>query len=393
MPLETPTAPWPTERGRYSGVVLQFGQARAEILRRALVTGDPLADAVAEAIHVDGRRVHTQLQDGLAHGRASLPDPHPAVAALLTHTETLPDYATDELLDEYPLPFFTMPAAAHIVSLSAGALIRVYESPSIAQVLTTTGRLIEGADRRIQETGKWVNTVMLPGGLRPGGQGYVATIQVRMLHAHMRRVARSRGFDEVAYGAPINQVDYARTWIDFTLTSLEAEEKMGLGLTSAETARIYRYWWLVAHLLGIEPELVEGIQSNEQAARADELFQAVTGPIIGEGAALAEHTLRSISGTLQEALNVPPTLGAAGLHSLARRFHPRSVADELRIRENAVADRAIGAAISRIRAYRAKLRQDPERWEEEQRKAVASTREFVEGVADPLYETHVSAGS
>jgi len=121
-----------------------------------------------------------------------------------------------------------VPAAAHVVSLSAGALIRVYESPSISQVLATSGRLIEGADRRIRETGKWVSTVMLPGSLRPGGPGYVATLQVRMLHANMRRLARSRGFDEAAYGAPINQVDLARTWMDFTLTSLRAEETDGL---------------------------------------------------------------------------------------------------------------------------------------------------------------------
>jgi hypothetical protein len=49
-----------------------------------------------------------------------------------------------------------------------------------------------------------------------------------MMHAHMRRLARDRGFDETAHGVPINQVDLARTWMDFTLTSLTAEERLGL---------------------------------------------------------------------------------------------------------------------------------------------------------------------
>src|SRR5207245_10156667 len=103
-----------------------------------------------------------------------------------------------------------MPAAVHLISLSAGALIRVYESPSIAAVLATTGRLVDGADRRIRETGKWVATAMLPGSLRVGQPGYQATVQVRLLHANMRRLVRSRGFDETAYGTTINQVDLDR---------------------------------------------------------------------------------------------------------------------------------------------------------------------------------------
>jgi len=87
-------------------------------------------------------------------------------------------------------------------------------------VLTTTGRLIDGAQRRaFKKPAKWLMAQMLPGALRPGQPGYVATLQVRMLHAHMRRLARSRGYDEAAFGAPINQVDLARTWMDFTVTS------------------------------------------------------------------------------------------------------------------------------------------------------------------------------
>lgn len=381
-------APWPTERGRRSGIVAQFGSTRAGLLHHALVTGDPLADAVVVAIHDDGRTVDEQLRLGLAEGLAAVEDPHPAVAALLTSTEALPDYATDELLDRGSLPFFSMPNPAHIVSLSAGALIRVYESPSIADVLATTGRLIEGADRRIRETGTWVSTAMLPGALRPGAAGYVGTVQVRMLHAHMRHLARTRGFDEAAYGTPINQVDLARTWMDFTLTMLEAEEKMGLGLTSAETASMYRYWRVVAHLLGIEPALVEGIQTNDQARRVDDLLQSVTGPLIPEASQLAEATLSSISDLLREALRLPQPLGSAGLHSLARRFHGPAVADELGLATSTVADRVLDTAIGRIRAYRAKLRRDPARWATEQQKNIEAVRQLLAEGDKPLYATH-----
>jgi hypothetical protein len=185
----TDLAPWPSARSRRSTIVAQFGGDRADLAQWALTTADPLGDAVADAIHTEGATVRAAFTHGVISGLASVTSPHPAVAALLTSTETFPDYADDELLDHGSAPFYTSPGPVHLVSLSAGALIRVYDSPSIASVLATTGRLIDGAERRIRETGQWVATAMLPGGLRPGQDGYIATLQVRLLHAQKRNVA------------------------------------------------------------------------------------------------------------------------------------------------------------------------------------------------------------
>jgi hypothetical protein len=267
-------------------------------------------------------------------------------------------------------------------------LIRVYESPSIAAVLATTGRLVEGADRRIRETGKWVATAMLPGSLRVGQPGYVATLQVRMLHAEMRRLVRGRGYDEHAHGTPINQVDLARTWMDFTVTSLRAEALMGFGLTTSEAASLYRVWWLLGHLLGIDARLVEGISTNEQARRVDELLQAVTGPLIPESASLAAATLTSITGELHAALNVPPSIGSRALSALARRFHGDAVADEFRIDSSAPADAVISAAISVIRSRRMKARNDAGQWRRNRERYLAESRAILARSDDAQYETN-----
>jgi ER-bound oxygenase mpaB/B'/Rubber oxygenase, catalytic domain len=379
---------WPAERGRESAVLLQFGEARAELARWALVAGDPLADAVVAETHENGQPARAALEQGIQGGLSSVPDAPPAVKALLTATEALPAFGGDDLLDRGSAPYYTSPVAVHMLSLSAGALIRVYESPSISRVLATTGRLIDGADRRIRETGTWLSTVMLPGSLRPGRPGYVATLQVRMLHAHMRHLARTRGFDEAAHGAPINQIDLARTWMDFTVTSLRAEEAMGFGLTTRETATLYRYWWLIAHLLGIDPRLVEGISTNEQAARADDLLQAVTGPLIDEAAALARATLESITGMLREALRVPGPLGSRAVQALARRFHGDAIADELQIPSPAGADAVIATAVKVIRARRARLRRDPGAWAAAQETNIAAARELLAGSDPALFQTH-----
>ncbi|MEY2437398.1 MAG: hypothetical protein QOF97_2234, partial [Acidimicrobiaceae bacterium] len=349
--------------------------------------GDPLADAVVADIHDGHPHARQAAQRGIRNGLDSLVDPPDSVVALLTDAERLPDYADDDLLDRGSAAFYTMPPAVHLISLSAGALIRVYESPSIAAVLATTGRLIDGAERRIRETGKWVATAMLPGSLRVGQPGYVATLQVRMLHANMRRLVRNRGFDEKAYGTPINQVDLARTWMDFTVTSLQAEASMGFGLTTSETATLYRYWWLLGHLLGIDPRLIEGISANEQARRVDELLQAVTGPLIPESVTLAAATLDSISGELHDALKLPESIGSKALSSLARRFHGDAIADELQIESSGAADAVLSRAISAIRSHRLKERRDAEHWQSNQAKYLAESHARLADADDAQYET------
>jgi hypothetical protein len=386
-PAVEPTAPrnvepWPTARSRRTTIVAQFGGDRADLAQWALTIADPPADAVAAAIHAEGAAVRAAFRKGVTDGLASVADPHPAVAALLAATETFPDYADDELLDRGSAPFYTSPGPVHLVSLSAGALIRVYDSPSIAGVLTTTGRLIDGAERRIRETGQWVATSMLPGALRVGAAGYVATLQVRLLHAQKRDVARRRGYDEAAFGAPINQVDLARTWMDFTLTSLRAEEQMGFGLTTNESATLYRYWWLIAHLLGIDARLVEGIASNDQAARVDELLQAVTGPPVPESAQLAAATVASISTDLHEALSIPTGLGAKALSTLARRFHGDTLSDDLGLAHSATANAALNKAIQAARARRSKLRRDPAKWEAARERNLGEARTRLATITD-----------
>lgn len=197
--------PWPSKRGRRSAIDAQFGNDRSDLVHWALITGDPLMDAVVDDIHGARPDARMALRQGLVQGLASLQDPPTSVQNLLQSVEQLPAFVDDDLLDNGSRPFFTSIPQAHMVALSAGALIRVYESPSIAAVLNTTGRLVDGADRRIKETGKWLISMMLPGSLRIGQPGYVSTLQVRLLHANMRRVVRQRGYDEAGYGAPINQ--------------------------------------------------------------------------------------------------------------------------------------------------------------------------------------------
>ena len=375
---------WPAGRAGRPTVLAQFGQARADLMQWALTTGDVLADAAVAEMHQLGMaRARPMVSKGIRDGLASLDDPPPALEALLRQAETRPDYADDELLDRGSMPYYTSPLPVHIIALNVGALLRVYESPSIAKVLTTTGRLVEGAPRRLQETGAWLTRVMLPGGLRTGQPGYVATLEVRMLHAHMRRLALDRGYDTTVDGAPINQVDLGRTWMDFTLTAYTAEALLGFGLSNRELAGLYRYWWYVAHLLGIDARLVEGITSHEAAGRLDAVLQTVTGPVTEDAAVLAEATLASATAALHRLVRVPPGLARPALHAIARRIHGDGMCQDLRVPAAPVADAWLGPVLSGLARSRDRRRQDAGRWQAAIDHNLAATRALLAQPAEP----------
>ncbi|MYW73217.1 oxygenase MpaB family protein, partial [Pseudonocardia sp. SID8383] len=265
-----------------------------------------------------GRALTAALQRGIRDGLASVTGPSPALAALLTSAESVPAGTDPAMLDTGIRPMFTAPPAVHTLSLSAGALLRTYGSPSIAVLLGTTGRLVESAERRLTETGTWLLAATLPGGMRPGSPGYVGTLQVRMLHARMRVLARGRGLDEAVHGTPVNQVDLVRTWLDFTLVSMRAEATIGFGLTPAETTEVYACWQLLAHQLGIDPELVRDVTSHAEAEELDALVTAVTGPPAPESRALAGALIGAVAALLVQPLRLPVPQGRRLLQALAR---------------------------------------------------------------------------
>lgn len=103
-------------------------------------------------------------------------------------------------------------ASLSSLSLSAGALIRVYNWPSIAGVLASTGRLIDHVSCS-----------------RCGVERERSPIQQVVI-------------DEVGEGFRLSQQRGHRR---------RREARMGFDTSAGEYATLYRYWWHVAHLLGL----------------------------------------------------------------------------------------------------------------------------------------------
>ncbi|MFJ9553875.1 oxygenase MpaB family protein [Nocardiopsis sp. NPDC101807] len=296
---------------------------RVDFLVRMLRVGDPLADAVVAEFDAHGRSARTALQRGLAEGRASVPDAPPAVDALLAHAEAVPAWVSRELLEQGDRPSLAVPFHWRSLAFSVGSLTHTYSSPSIARLLVGTGRLTSTAPRRLAETGLWNASAILPGGLLPGASGLVQTVQVRLLHARVRASATGHGWDADRWGTPINQADVARTWLDFTVVPFKLLEGIGYRLTEEEQSLLYRYWWYVGRLLGLDEEFFLGIEDHEQAGELLDLLDSTS--------AAPDENSRKLVGALFDAAGAnlasapqSPMDGAGWrdlMHALAHRFH------------------------------------------------------------------------
>jgi hypothetical protein len=190
---------------------------------------------------------------------------------------------------------------------------------------------------------------------------------------------------------PVNQVDLARTWMEFTRTSFMAEEKIGFAMTVGETAVMYRYWWYLGYLLGIDERLYHGVKNNEECGRIDEMLQAVTAPPEPVSITLVAATLRAVSDDFQQAMHVPSNQAMQLLETATRRFHGDALANELEIPRHGFTDAVLDPLIKLQRDSREKARRNHEKWDAAIARAVARYPEDLADLPERTTFTAVAA--
>ncbi|OJT20668.1 hypothetical protein BO221_30545 [Archangium sp. Cb G35] len=321
----------------FSGRLVNFEAARArhgekaDFMARMLAVGDPLADAVIAELDSLGQAGRQLLNAGLTDGLDSLKDPPPAIAALLRQLETVPEWVDREALVQGDVVSQSIPPLWSNLAFSAGSLVHTYSSPAIARLLVQTGQLSTMARRRLLETGIWRIQSILPGGLVRGAPGYVQTVQVRLLHARMRATALKRGWEHERWGVPINQTDVARTWLDFTIVPFRALAQVGLAITEEQQESLYRHWWYVGHLLGLDEGFFLPLHNHDEAEALLELVDSTTTPLDENTRIL---TMALLDANVDELCAVPGSpftrpVARELLNALTRLFQGDEVADAL----------------------------------------------------------------
>jgi hypothetical protein len=303
-----------------------------DLLARMLRRGDPLADAVIAEVRELGPGGQDSLDAALRNGPGMPRSVPPAIQAFLQEVETVPDWVDPAILQRGSTAVRSTDPLWTDVVAGLGTGLHTFSSPAIARLLVGTGRLVSQVAHRARETGTWYLNTMLPGGLTLGAPGYLATLQVRLLHAVRRVTTLKRGWDVEAWGVPINQVDMAFAWVDFNYVPLRALTSFGFDFTEDERRECYHLCRYIAYLIGLDPVFYRDVQDHPQAEDLLTLLDTTNGAPDEHSRDLTASQLELSIGTVMNALKTPPALSGDLVHAMARFIHGDAIADGLGVR-------------------------------------------------------------
>ena len=305
----------------------RFGMEKVDLLIAMAYAGDELADAVIKEIEALGPDASRKLNLGIRHGLKSLADPSPAIRAFLEAAEHLPDWVDPQRLQRGSESYLSIGNVWITFSLGPGSLTHTYSASSIAKILVRTGNLTKMAQRRLAETGTWNIESVLPDSLSRGANGYMHNLQVRLLHARVRNTLLKRDWDTRETGIPINQIELARTWLDFTVVPFNALQQFGITFSHDEITDLYHLWQYIAYLLGIDERLYRDITDQQSA---QELLALIDGTLEGvseDSVVLTQAMLEAVAGFLQPILKLSPALTFDLVSAITRHLHGNELAE------------------------------------------------------------------
>lgn len=248
---------------------------------------DPLADAAvagyfATVEHTDPAALFGSL---VRHVAVPAEDQVPAIQEYLDTASRIPDWVDADAVARGQA-FFNRLVAHHFSALYLSSLPGCYAAAKGVQVLRLTGRLQTDAERRLNETGQFLMDIAGPNALTAGGVGIDRVLHVRLMHAAVRWLIehdpaiervddapppRSEGQQPLwsaSWGRPVNQEDLVGTWLTFTAVVYAAFDASGVSYDAADVDDHLHMWRLVAHLIGVEPELVPDDRVTAEALQA-----------------------------------------------------------------------------------------------------------------------------
>lgn len=229
--------------------------AEWERMVAALLQGDPAMDRTVEWMFAHGAREGRELfYQALTHGIDSVPDAPAPLRAFFAEVERVPDWVDWELLEE-GVRFHHRIGLAGPYILRDLALMGGYLLSGFNQALVLTGALNKGAAQRIAETGKWWMDCTESNGMRPHGPGWRSSVEVRLVHAMVRRHLPSRPeWDIAEHGLPVNQIDMVATYLAFGPIMLMGVRALGIPVTRRDSRAVMHLWKYVAWLMGVQEE-------------------------------------------------------------------------------------------------------------------------------------------
>ncbi|KAJ4424545.1 hypothetical protein N0V82_000869 [Gnomoniopsis sp. IMI 355080] len=188
------------------------------------------------------------------------------LSALWSQLHTIPAWVDWAQIARGQAVFYRYGGPA-IVSLTFQSLVGGMAGWRVVETLSRTGGFhVKAAKHRLLETFQHVLQVTKDlASVQPGGEGFAASVRVRLLHASVRRrilaLAKeqaTRGdkegqgyFDVDAWGIPINDLDSIGTVLSFSAALIWIGlPRQGIYLTQQEIQDYHALWRWIAYLLG-----------------------------------------------------------------------------------------------------------------------------------------------
>lgn len=293
-------------------------------------TCDPLADAVAAGI--ERKRPSHMIDEVIARAASE----GGAFRDYLDHANSVPAWVNWDAIEHarrINLAFANVRAIALLVS----SLVEGYSLSKAAHVLVATGRLQQDVLKRVYETSQMTHNISVPDGIRPGQPGHRTMMEVRLLHAMVRKYLRGRGWDVSLYDEPINQEDMAFTIIEFDYLAVRGMERMGARLSDDDRVALHHLWRYGAYLNGVDERLITDSPA-EEIYQYERIRDRQRNPN-EESRSLAISVITALAG--QPPFNLPESL----LFELSRLCLGNELADAYQLPRHAGWQQA-------IRAYR-----------------------------------------
>ena len=291
----------PSLRGRRRVFKMLLGSdphptdAQVHELKRFIVMGDPLADAVVAMYkQLPAGKGRSLVDQALNEGIASVKEPPAALVALFAQVEHEPIWLDRDKLTLACQVSRRVGPYGELV-LRNLSLMGGYLGAAAAKPLAFTGQLDNMAPRRLVETAKFWLDVTTIGGLDRFSEGFKSSVRVRLMHAQVRAMLLASDKWKKEWGHPLNQADSMATILEFSSIFLMGLRALGFIFTKAEREAVVHLWRYVGYLMGVDERILPG--SGADSLRAMYLM-AATIPASDEdtrllGTALANVPLRS----------------------------------------------------------------------------------------------------
>ncbi|MEA2573339.1 MAG: hypothetical protein QOH93_637, partial [Chloroflexia bacterium] len=286
--------------------------------------GDPLADAVIEALIAGGTvdDVNNVL-DHFEYNDQPIPHELPAlVQEYLRVTDNPPAWVDVERIKR--AHNFFLDDGAHVASiLCLGGMVGCYAVPHGAKLLSMTKKL-DYPQRRLLETGQFCFYMMDEQAFQPRGRFIPSIQKVRLIHAAIRHhITQSGTWPIEELGVPICQEDMLGALMIFSNAVVEGMQRLGIHVTQEEADDYYYIWRVTGIMLGIREDTIP-----DTLAESQELAQALRRRHLGRSAEGVELT-HSLIRMYQDV--VPGKVGDGAIPALIRFVVGDEVADVVEV--------------------------------------------------------------